>query len=253
MPMEPPATKNNFEVKFGDKIFPYSIERRDRTTVGISIEPDGTIVVKAPNNLDINKITQTVDRKRKWIAQKVSETQMVIDPIPKNQEPISGEKIRYKNALYRLLIHRYNKKHSKLIRVCRDIHIYIDQRITAEESAIVIKNELIKWYRIRAESYLKKRIEYYQRFFSIKPKDVKIRDLKLRWGSCTPDGNVIFNWKIVMAPLSAINYVIVHELCHLKEPNHSVEFWAMLQSVLPQYKKWKEWLHINGRLLDLRW
>ena len=84
------------------------------------------------------------------------------------------------------------------------------------------------------------------------PQEIKVRDQKVRWGSCTTEGKLIFNWRIIMAPISAIDYVIVHELCHLKEASHSAKFWGMVESLQPTYKKWKEWLHINGRQLDLR-
>ena len=85
-----------------------------------------------------------------------------------------------------------------------------------------------------------------------KPQEIKVRDQKIRWGSCTKDGKLIFNWRIIMAPISAIDYIIVHELCHMKDPTHSARFWEKVESLSPSYRKWKEWLRINGRLLDLR-
>ena len=90
------------------------------------------------------------------------------------------------------------------------------------------------------------------KFIEYEPKEIKIRDHKIRWGSCTKEGALIFNWQIVMAPLSAIDYIVVHELVHLKEPLHSTKFWNKVEDLLPNYKRWKEWLRINGSYLDLR-
>jgi len=96
-------------------------------------------------------------------------------------------------------------------------------------------------------------VERYSRYLKKEPKEIKIREIKLRWGSCTPEGILLFNWRIMMAPVSAIDYVIIHELCHLQDPDHSAAFWNAVESLQPTYRKWKKWLHINGRQLDLRW
>ena len=80
---------------------------------------------------------------------------------------------------------------------------------------------------------------------------VKVLDLGYRWGSCTKEGNLNFNWKIAMAPLSIIDYVVAHELIHLKEHSHSERFWKELSKVMPDYAKRKEWLKANGVYLDL--
>ena len=84
------------------------------------------------------------------------------------------------------------------------------------------------------------------------PISLHLRDTKLRWGSCTKDGKLIINWRIIMAPISAIDYVVIHELCHLKEPKHSPRFWQLVESIMPSYQKWKDWLFVNGRTLELR-
>lgn len=245
--------KPTYTVTFGSKTYSYSIIRSDRTTVGISVESDGEIIVKAPQELEEIKIRETVDKKRKWIAHKVAATTKVEQPVPKVQEPISGEKIRYKNKLYRLKIHQYEKKRSRIILVCKLLHVYVNEDLIPDERAKEIKKTIVKWYRERAESVISQRVEKYLKYMEVYPKEIQVRETQKRWGSRTEQGRITFNWRIVMAPMSAIDYVVIHELCHLQEPNHSATFWSLVEALQPNYRRWKEWLHMNGLLLDLRW
>ena len=96
---------------------------------------------------------------------------------------------------------------------------------------------LINWYNEKALNTITNRIDKYLELIDFKPQEIKIRDQKVRWGSCTKDGKLIFNWRMIMAPISAVDYIIVHELCHLKEPTHSAKFWNLVESLLPYYKK----------------
>lgn len=198
-------------------------------------------------------IIESVNKKRKWIADKIKANEKVKPPIPKIQEPVSGEKLRFKNILYRLHVHNSNEKKTRLVRAIRTLHVYVNEKLDDEIRAIEIKNAIIDWYKDKALIFLSKRVERYSHYLKAKPKDIKIREIKLRWGSCTSECVLLFNWRIIMAPISAIDYVVIHELSHLQDPDHSASFWYLVESLQPSYRKWKEWLHINGRQLDLRW
>ena len=95
---------------------------------------------------------------------------------------------------------------------------------------------LIKRYKEKALNIISNRIDKYLELFDFKPQEIKVRDQKIRWGSCTKDEKLIFNWRIVMAPISAIDYVIVHELCHLEKPTHSANYWDRVESLFPYQK-----------------
>ncbi len=239
-------------IKFGDKEINYSIDRTSRKTVGIIVDPDGKVLVKAPLNFKENIIKDTVYNKRKWIVEKLKLTEEIKKPIPPKHELVSGEKILLKNRLIRLKIHPYLNKRSKISYAFRILHIYVNKNLPQKEREEEIKRVLIKWYKEKALNVISNRIEKYLKLIDYKPQEIKIRDQKIRWGSCTKDGKLLFNWRIVMAPLSAIDYVTVHEICHLKGSAHSAKFWKMVESLFPNYKKWKEWLRINGSYLDLR-
>ena len=240
-------------VKFGENNYKYTIERTQRKTVGIIVEPDGTIIVRAPVDMDEGDIVETVNKKRKWIADKIKANDKVKPPIPKIQEPVSGEKLRFKNALYRLQVHDSVEQKTRIVRALRTLHVYINDKLDEDVRANEIKSAIIEWYKDKATQFLSQRVERYSRYLKEEPKQIKIREIKLRWGSCTPEGILLFNWRIMMAPVSAIDYVVIHELCHLQDPDHSASFWDLVESLQPTYRKWKEWLHVNGRQLDLRW
>ena len=239
-------------IKFGEREIAYSIDRTTRKTIGIVIEPDGKVIIKAPINLDQQVILDAIQNKRKWIVEKLKLTEEIKKPVPVRHELVSGEKILLKNRLIRLKIHTYANKRSKLSYAFKILHIYIYEKLSQTEREEEIKRALITWYKDKALNIISDRIEIYLKFVDYKPQEIKVRDQKVRWGSCTKEGKLIFNWRVVMAPISAIDYIIVHELCHLKEASHSAKFWGMVESLFPNFKKWREWLRINGFNLDLR-
>ncbi|MHA1285114.1 MAG: M48 family metallopeptidase, partial [Promethearchaeota archaeon] len=179
-------------IKYGIKTLTIQMFGLPEKPQELIIKPNGNVIVKAPLNL-------LVEIKR---------------PIPLKQELVIGEKILLKNKLIRLKIILYPKKRSKISFAFNTLYIYTNENLPKLQSENEIKRLLIKWYRQKALSIIiSERIEKFLKIMDIKPKEIKIRDFKLRWGSCTKDGKLLFNWRIIMAPISAIDYVIVHELC----------------------------------------
>ncbi len=111
---------------------------------------------------------------------------------------------------------------------------------------------LEKRYREAAKEYFPKRIEYYQQFTGGHYTKITIRDQKTRWGSCSNSGTLSFNYRLMLAPPRVLDYVVVHELCHLTHMNHSKDFWNMVESILPDYKEYKKWLNENGHTLQIQ-
>ena len=240
------------EISFGDTSFTYSIIRTDRKTMAIVVEPEGTVIVRAPYDVSEETIEEKVKEKRKWVAEKITKTDEIVKPVPKKRELVSGEKIKLKDKLIRLKIHQFDKRRMIVELENNTLHIYVNQHLNESERKEELKNAILKWYKEQAKDIISKRVEKYSKSFDIKPRGIVIRSQQLRWGSCTRDNQLNFNWRIVMAPVSAIDYIIIHELCHLKEPLHSLEFWNLLEAHFPEYRKWKEWLRINGLTLDLQ-
>lgn len=106
-------------------------------------------------------------------------------------------------------------------------------------------------YRQAAKEYIPKRVAYYAELLDVTYATISIRDQKTRWGSCSSKGNLSFSWRLILAPPKVLDYVVVHELCHRKEMNHSPRFWALVESIIPDYKIHRKWLKENGEKLTI--
>lgn len=111
---------------------------------------------------------------------------------------------------------------------------------------IVVPNALRWWFNKRAERRLREQAELYSNKVGLAPKKIVVKNQMKRWGSCTKDGVVHLNWRVIMAPMSVVDYVVVHELIHVEVDQHSRAFWKKLRVILPDYERRKEWLRING-------
>lgn len=111
------------------------------------------------------------------------------------------------------------------------------------------REQLEKWYRKEAAMVFTEKAQEYARILGVHFQDIRIKDQKSRWGSCSSKGNLNFNWHLLMAPEPVCDYVIIHELCHLIHMNHSKDFWKQVEDICPQYRQYKRWLRENGELL----
>jgi len=114
-----------------------------------------------------------------------------------------------------------------------------------------VQNALAEWYREHALEKLREKVDRYAKVVRVASSSLGVKTFKGRWGSCSSKGHVQFNWKIIIAPNRIVDYVVVHELCHLHEHNHSPEYWKCVERVFPDYRECKEWLRLNGRGLEI--
>jgi len=128
------------------------------------------------------------------------------------------------------------------------INIY--ENVSKKEGVEMIKKAIENFYRKKAEEVIHDRLQFFNEYCNFKYKRVVLRNQKTRWGSCSSSGNLNFNWRLIMAPIEVIDYVVVHELCHLKQMNHSVKFWRLVEDIIPDYKERKRWLKEKHYLLN---
>lgn len=236
------------KVKFGTKDIEFDIEFRNRKTISISVEPPNNVLVVAPFGSNEEEISKIVKSKGAWIIQKLFEFKN-IEFKKVNREFVNGESFMYLGRNYSLQIHvdetlQNNNSKVKLFR--GKFHVYVK-----EKDKQLIRDALEAWYRKKTEEQVKKRVKYYQKFFNKKPKKIKVKEQKKRWASCTYDNQLLFNWRCVMAKSTSLDYIIVHEMCHMYHKNHSKEFWDLVASVISDYEVRKEWLRDYGIRLDL--
>ena len=236
-----------YSVKYGTKDIEFNIEFKNRKTMSISVEPPNNVTVVAPVGTSEEEIKEAVKSKGSWIVQKLFEFRN-IESKRVNREFVNGESFMYLGRNYSLQIHidetLQNNSSVKLFR--GKFHVYVK-----EKNDELIKAAMEAWYREKTEEQVKKRIKYYQKFFNKKPMDIKVKEQKKRWASCTSNNELLFNWRCVMAKSIALDYIVVHEMCHMYYMNHSQEFWDLVSSVMADYEVRKEWLRDYGIRMDI--
>lgn len=227
------------EVQWGRSKIRYTYEYKDRKTLAIHVSPDLTVTVDAPHGATIEKIREKVKKRAGWIKKAQREFELYLPKQPPRKY-INGESHRYLGRQYRLKARKDSEEGVKCYRGY--FHVTCNGSVTPEK----VKEMLSLWYSKKANQIFSKRYEVCCnkiKLLGIKPAPLTIRALKTRWGSCTKSGRIILNVELIKAPTECIDYVIMHELCHLKEHNHSQKFWILLGKVLPDYEKRKERLN----------
>lgn len=221
-------------------IFEYQIKYSNRKTLNISVERDRSIIVRAPHHLAPEKIEQIVQSKRQWIKEKLNHAQKYPE-IAESKEFISGETLMYLGKNYQLLV------------VDEEIEgVEFDQRFRISKYSQPVANNLFKkWYLNQALKKIEPLATKYAKSLGVQYNQFKTSEMKYRWGSCTPANNIIFNWRIIKAPMYVLEYLVAHELVHLLENNHTPRFWNILSVQVPNYEKAKDWLKKNGHLLEV--
>ncbi len=235
------------KVKFGTKEIEFSIEFKNKKTTSISVEPPNNILVVAPLGMKEEEVRKIVKSKCTWIVQKLFEFRN-IESKKVNREFVNGESFMYLGRNYSLQIHvDKDIQNNSFVKLYRGkFHVYVK-----EKNDKLIKDAMEAWYREKTEEQVKKRIKYYQKFFHKKPKAIKVKEQKKRWASCTSNDELLFNWRCVMAKSTSLDYIVVHEMCHMYYKNHSHRFWNLLSSVMSDYEVRKDWLRDYGIRMDL--
>jgi predicted metal-dependent hydrolase len=213
----------------------------NRKTIYLQITSDAKLVVKAPFNTDNKKIVEIVEKHRKWIEKKKKELlERKFKHLPK--QFVEGEQFLFLGNSYPLTLVDNKKGFFKL-----DEKFYLSKDLVP-----YAKEVFIFWYRRVALTKISERVKFYaDKRFSNYGK-INITRAKRRWGSCSPKGNLSFSWRLILAPLTIVDYVVVHELVHLEERNHSKQFWNKVKEILPDYEDRRKWLKTNGNILELQ-
>lgn len=210
-----------------------------RKTMEISITPDCHIKVRSPIGVKKEIIIEQVKIKAPWILKKLYQFRHTRYK-PLDRQFVSGETFMYLGKEYFLYID---------MQLCLrkpEIRLIDDKIILTVNDKSDIRKVMELWYRERAKEKITERIHYYQEFFNKSPLEIKVKDQKKRWGSCTYEDVLLFNWRCIMLPLNILDYVVVHEMCHMVHKNHSKEYWALVASILNNYKERHRWLKENG-------
>ncbi len=224
----------------------YKIQRKPRKkTLCISIGADNQVLVKANNSISEKAILAFIEDKQSWIHKTLRFNQNVRTPfIPK--QFIDGENFLILGRQCCLSVEKSSFAQIDLQE--QQLKACIPEGFI--NSPDYIKNKMINWYKCSAYEVIFKRVNIYKSLLKVNVKEIMIRNLKRAWANCSSRGIVTFSWRLLMAPIEIIDYVVVHELAHLIHPNHSLKFWQTVETIKPDYKKAKAWLKINENSLS---
>ena len=217
----------------------YEVIFSKRNTITITVERDRAIIVRAPEGANPDRIKSVVESKNRWIFKKLRHPQKYNNGV-KKKEFVSGETVLYLGRNYRLEVENDSDES------IRFIGKFVITSVTPDRADKLFTD----WYTQKAKRKIIPRAFYYDRDMGVKFNEIKISDMKVRWGSCTPRNNLHFNWKLIKAPMYVVDYIIVHELAHLLEKNHTSSFWNIVQAQIPGYLKARDWLKENGEILE---
>ncbi|MFA5882011.1 MAG: SprT family zinc-dependent metalloprotease, partial [Eubacteriales bacterium] len=170
---------------------------------------------------------------------------------PRETEFVDGENLKFQGDDFLLQVLEYDGKTTKAALKGDRFVVHLNRGLLLDTRREEVQAKLEQLYRDKAREAVLERLEYFKSKLGVDYNGLRIKDQKTRWGSCSKNGNLNFNWKIVIAPSDIIDYIVVHELCHLLHMNHSKEFWETVASQIPGYKDKKRWLKENGPGLKL--
>lgn len=227
------------QYRYGSRIIEANVAYSNRKTIDLRVFPEGNVLITAPENTEIGKILEKVKPKSRWVVQQ-QRTFELYRPFTTERLYIPGETHRYLGRQYKLVVNSLKgKPNIKLIK---------GLMIVETNDSINIEKTIITYYKNRAtvvfESILRKLLVEFSQFESYEI-SLKHRFMKKRWGSCSTDGNILLNTELIKASRACIEYVIIHELCHLVFPNHSKDFYNLLNNLLPDWEKLKKKLETS--------
>lgn len=219
--------------KFGSKEINYELSYQERKTLGIRVYPDCKVRVIAPYETTAEKLKVKLKEKAPWIIKQLSEF-LSYHPFTPPRQFINGETHLYLGRQYKLKIENSTQN---------EVKVYRGRLIVFKKDNAITENILADWYREKAavhfQDILEKVLVLFRKY-KIDSPVLQIRYMPTRWGSCTSNGKVILNPDLIRASKGSIEYVIIHELCHLVHHNHTKAFYDLQESIMPDWKKWKE-------------
>ena len=221
---------------FGDTEIEYALTYAARKTLAIHVHPDRSVTVKAPAGSDLAAVEGFLRKRAPWILRKQAE----FAALPPKQPPrryVSGESFSYLGRHYRLKVSEGEREWVKLARG------YLEVTTPNKANTAYVQAQVELWLRRQAQRHLHERVvALLPRFkpLALAEPELAVRAMKSRWGSCTGKGKITLNLHLMRAPRPCIDYVVVHELCHLVEHNHGKGFYALMDRVMPEWRKRRE-------------
>ena len=224
-----------------DKTIIFDLHYKNRTSIGIYIDSYGRMEVHAPKGISDEQVLSLLEGKWDWIQGKMQEIRdRSLGPKEKNYD--NGESFLYLGNEYPIHIsHDPDLTQDHAVFEGDMLHIKVKQ---LEDEKI--KQALKRFYYQQCKALVEKSIQAHQSNFKAKPRSIRITDSKTTWGTCDSRLQLTFNWRLAMAPLKVIDYVVVHEMCHMVHLNHNRSFWRLVGKIIPDYEQRENWLKFSN-------
>lgn len=238
-----PDNKIKKEILLNNIKVTYTVIRNNRAyKIWLRIDDEEGLIVVLPKGRKISGIPKIIRKHQDWILTAIQKRAERLRNAP---PPLGTSKI---------LFYRGRKVDLKIKNAaCSNPKVKLENnsiKVTMpKNSDVTVKEVLSEWLKERALLFFSRRVEYFAAKLGLKFGRICVRDQKTRWGSCSSNGTLSFNWRLLLAPPDILDYVVVHEVCHLKYHDHSRRFWHLVSTILPNYQKSKMWLKENGLLL----
>ena len=232
-------------VTWGGTELSYTIRRspRRKKTVAVTVDPTGGILVVAPERVATERLDSIVSRKAEWLTRRIRRAGGHGPPLSP-REFVSGESVLYLGRHYRLKVNPQDTGSAKL----RGGWLHVPAAGGGQAPAEV-RAGLVAWFRRRAAERLPERVEAWHAKAGVPMPHVKLASQQKRWGSCDQSGTIRLNWRIIQAPMRLVDYVVVHELVHLRHRGHGRDYWQAVGRVMPDYERRRRELRERGALL----
>jgi predicted metal-dependent hydrolase len=215
-----------------------------RKTIGVTVERNKALIVHLPEGVSLAEAEPLIRARLVWIHQKLADhSEEAPQEVFRRLEFVNGEGIHFLGRHYRLKLvdQKVDGRRMSTVRLAGE-HLLFRSDLTTDGEKI-----LARYYTRAARLYLNKVVLRWKVTLGVSPRPyVNVMDLGFRWGSCSADGTLNFHWRVMQLPPQVIDYLVVHELAHLKVPNHSPAFWQVIGQVLPDYERHRRWLKENG-------
>ncbi|KYO65524.1 M48 family metallopeptidase [Thermovenabulum gondwanense] len=216
------------------------IIRSKRKTIGLQVNENGALIVRAPFQVSEEVILKVIEKHRGWIEKKKQEIEKRVKNFPEKKFT-ADEDFLYLGRSYKL----------KIVDELKEPFVFNDAFFLSKDALPFAREIFIKWYKKEAYKKIYERTSEFAKKYGFKYNKINITNAQKRWGSCSPNGNLNFSWRLIMAPLPVVDYVIIHELIHLEIKNHGKSFWAKVKNLMSDYEKYEKWLKENGYLLRI--
>lgn len=222
----------------------YSNRRR---TVQLRILSVDQLLVTAPAGFTVKQAETVLQRKTAWILRQVLRLEAVAANSA-NASLTHGATLLFRGVPHALLLLADGRSQPHVTCWQCAISVYLPE-LVGEDNHPAVAKSIQNWYFEQAKLQLEDRTRYWAAQIGVSPTRLSLRDQKSRWGSCSSRGTVSYNWRLIMAPPDVLDYLVIHELCHLRHPNHSAAYWQEVSIWCPNYSLHRSWLRQNGALL----